>query len=216
MEKETTNLNCAIYGHNFLFDLIKELNVNTNDKTYFTFHFTFDDKKFKMNFAHLLMSKRGREIMSIPYENITKSDIIFVVFNLYKEKDFGILSSQDFGYFLERYYKNSFKVFIQYKEEVESYNPYEFSFYKVDPDDVIKFAGENKGISEVMIDGTFKCFKCLMRIIKIYLMEKYKKNDDEIKYEDTIDEEIKCHFYSVEKDKKKCEKCCNNTFCLIY
>ena len=143
------------------------------------------------------------------YENPTKFNIIFIVFDLYKKDDCETLSSQDFRKFIERYYKNSFKVFIAHsKNDI----PLEVLY------DVEKCAKENKGISEVMY---YECFDCLMRVIKLYLMKKYKKNKNEINYKrNKIMGELQGHFYSVGKDKEKTGECCNikikKNNCLIY
>ena len=198
MEEETTDLNCVIYGHNFLVDLKEEMKVNTNSNTFLTFPFIFDDKEFKVIFNALPMDGPFREKLADAFENKNKPEIIFIVFDLCKKKDFETLNSLDFRKYLERYDKNSFKVFIEYlKKDI----PFNDPFVIVDPNDVEKYAKENEGISEAMIH---KCYNSLMRVIELYLIKKYKKKYDE------IDED------SVGKDKKKCEKCCNNRFCLIY
>ena len=208
MEKKKTQLFCKVYGKHLLEKLEKELNLNVLVTFELNFDFTFDGKIFTMNLRNLTAQKENfSEELAIYFRDM--SDIIIIVFDLKDKEEFDRLKSSEFGKFLERHYKNSFKVFILYTDQND------WSGLSEEANDAINFAKEHKGIYKLMEKD---CFKCFNEIIKEYLINKYNKK---IEFLDTRDEKIKCHFNYAGKHKKKTDeyyyfKIKKLKFCLIY
>ena len=194
-----TNIKVLVLGKNIIPKLYEELG--------FDFHY---------NYLELASSLDGKEF-SVEFENIALDRIYqYINSEIFKYKDYDIClfiydldnkeqvqQLQSFGYdefqnleqFISAKCANSFKVFFGIAED--------FLNTKVDEENIRIFAEEHEGIYTNMYSTPLKVVKS---IIKNYLMQKYKKTDDEITGELTLNDEIKIKFYSVGKD-------INNTGC---
>ena len=194
-----TNINVLVIGKNLVPGLSKEMGCPKIE--YFDFCSSLDGEEFKVAFNDFPSDKRYKDFIAQYLLTLNVYDICLFIFDLDDKeqvknlKSFGSDKIQDLKQFMGEKFTNLFKVFIGFTED--------YLKEGIDEKNIRDLAEENNGLYL----GDFSSRLTLVKtIIKNYLMQKYKKTDDEITGELTLNDEIKIKFYSVGKD-------INNTGC---